>query len=53
MIASEGEQKAARALMEAARVMASSPAALQLRCNNYSSLIEEEKKVFSFIRSLF
>ena len=37
VIASEGEQKAARALKEAARVMASSPAALQLRCNKHSS----------------
>ena len=31
MIASEGEQKSAKALMEAARIMASSPSALQLR----------------------
>ena len=31
MIASEGGQKSAKALMEAARIMASSPSALQLR----------------------
>ena len=31
VIASEGEQKSAKALMEAARIMASSPSALQLR----------------------
>ena len=31
VIASEGEQKSAKALMEAAKIMASSPSALQLR----------------------
>jgi len=43
VIASEGEQKAARALKEAARVMASSPAALQLRYLQTLHSISAEK----------
>lgn len=43
MIAAEGEQKASRALKEAAEVIAQSPAALQLRYLQTLNSISAEK----------
>ncbi len=43
MIAAEGEQKASRALREAADVLAESPAALQLRFLQTLNTISAEK----------
>ncbi len=43
MIAAEGEQKSARALKEAAEVIAQSPAALQLRYLQTLNTISAEK----------
>lgn len=43
MIAAEGEQKASRALKEAADVMAESPAAIQLRYLQTLNTISAEK----------
>ena len=43
MIAAEGEQKASRALKEAADVIAQSPAALQLRYLQSLNMIATEK----------
>lgn len=43
MIAAEGEQKAARALKEAADVMSESPAAIQLRYLQTLNTISAEK----------
>lgn len=43
MIAAEGEQKSARALKEAAEVIAQSPAALQLRYLQTLNTISQER----------